>query len=111
MLDRAHRLTLPTQFRRVFRRGAKNAGSFVVLYRLSNDAGRPRFGFVTSKAVGNAPTRNKVRRQLRAIAYENLDSCTGDVVMRAMPSAATASWSDLKADVEKALIKFEDTSS
>lgn len=63
-----------------------------------------RFGLVTSKAVGNAPTRNKVRRRLRAIAWECLDSCHGDFVIRALPNAATASWAELKAEVTQGLM-------
>jgi ribonuclease P protein component len=54
---------------------------------------------VTSKAVGNAPTRNRVRRQLRAIAWEVKDNHSVDFVIRALPAAADANWEELHADV------------
>ena len=43
-----------------------------------------------SKAVGNAVTRNRVKRRLRHLAARHLRS-TGrvDVVIRALPAAAT----------------------
>jgi ribonuclease P protein component len=60
-----------------------------------------RFGFIVAKTVGNAVTRNLVRRRLKAIAHETLHgSPTGyDVVIRALPAAAQASWPTLVADV------------
>ncbi|MDH6277858.1 MAG: ribonuclease P protein component [Rhodoluna sp.] len=103
MLDRAHRLALPTDFRRITRRGTKQTSSLVVAYAIPSDRGLSRFGIVTSKAVGNAPTRNRVRRQLRAIAWEARDARSADIVIRALPAAATVTWDVLHADVLKTL--------
>ena len=109
MLDRAHRLALPTDFRRIIRRGTKQTSSLVVAYATSSDRGLSRFGFVTSKAVGNAPTRNRVRRQLRAIAWEVRDAASADFVIRALPSAAEASWDELHHDVSAVLASVRGT--
>ena len=106
MLDRAHRLALPTDFRRITRRGTKQTSSLVVAYAIPSDRGLSRFGIVTSKALGNAPTRNRVRRQLRAIAWEVRDAQSSDIVIRALPAAATATWDALHADVIKTLEKL-----
>ncbi|AWR20628.1 MAG: ribonuclease P protein component [Aurantimicrobium sp.] len=110
MLDRAHRLALPTDFRRITRRGTKQTSSLVVAYAAPSDRGLSRFGIVTSKALGNAPTRNRVRRQLRAIAWEVKDARSADIVIRALPAAATASWEDLHADVLRTLEKLSASS-
>jgi ribonuclease P protein component len=107
VLDRAHRLALPTDFRRIIRRGSKQTSSLVVAYAQPNDRGLSRFGFVTSKAVGNAPTRNKVRRQLRAIAWQLQDDVSADIVIRALPASAEASWDELHADVIRTLGKLK----
>ena len=64
---------------------------------------RARFGIVASKAVGNAPTRNRVRRQLREIAREVMTEPVGDVVIRAMPGSALASWDQLRTEVRTLL--------
>lgn len=107
MLDRAHRLALPTDFRRITRRGTKQTSSLVVAYAIPSDRGLSRFGIVTSKAVGNAPTRNKVRRQLRAIAWEAREDYSADIVIRALPAAALATWDDLHEDVLRVLEKLK----
>jgi ribonuclease P protein component len=52
----------------------------------------PRIGFVVSGALGNAVTRNRVRRRLRHLAAAHVaDTPAGmDLVVRALPRAATA---------------------
>ncbi|MCZ7377684.1 ribonuclease P protein component [Micromonospora sp. WMMC250] len=64
-----------------------------------------RAGFVVSKAVGNAVTRNRVRRRLRALVRERLvDLPSGStLVVRALPAAAQASYPRLATDLDAAL--------
>jgi len=66
-----------------------------------------RFGFIVSKAVGNAVTRNRVRRRLKAIAADLLheQSAGIDAVVRALPAAAQADWPTLSADVTRSFGK------
>jgi ribonuclease P protein component len=66
-----------------------------------------RFGFIVSKAVGNAVTRNTVRRRLKAACAEALPGVRdgADVVIRALPSSATASFQDLRAEVTRCLAR------
>lgn len=83
------------------------------------ESGPNRVGFIVSKAVGNAVVRNRVKRRLRAIAAAELSVASGHllsdsntaIVIRALPASASASWSELKADVhdglESALKKAE----
>lgn len=49
-----------------------------------------RVGFVVSKAVGNAVTRNRVKRRLRHLVAEQLRTTEASVsvVVRALPPAA-----------------------
>lgn len=67
--------------------------------------GPVRVGFVVSKAVGNAVTRNRVKRRLRHLARERLDSLPGSAVLvvRALPGSAEASHDQLRADLAAAL--------
>lgn len=63
----------------------------------SADASAKRIGLAVSKAVGNAVTRNAVKRRFRVLAkkYEAdlPESC--DIVLRAKPSAAHADFQSL----------------
>ncbi len=60
-----------------------------------------RFGFIVSKAVGNAVTRNTVRRRLKAICHEAAPGLRdgADVVIRALPAAATMPFADLRREI------------
>ncbi len=72
-------------------------------------AGEPvRVGFVVSKAVGNAVVRNRVKRRLRHLTREHLPTLaalpgSAVLVVRALPRAAYASYTDLAADLERCL--------
>ncbi|SDJ00040.1 ribonuclease P protein component [Arthrobacter cupressi] len=77
-----------------------------MLYTATIAADEPsRFGFIVSKAVGNAVTRNLVKRRLReAAALALKDQGTGlAVVVRALPAAASADWEQLLGDFNAAL--------
>lgn len=64
-----------------------------------------RFGFIVSKAVGNAVTRNLVRRRLKSIVDRRLaEGFSGaDVVFRALPASATAPYVMLEREVVRSL--------
>ncbi|PDQ35434.1 MAG: ribonuclease P protein component [Candidatus Lumbricidophila eiseniae] len=115
VLPRRHRLLNDTDFRDVVRRGARNPGRFLVVHarRREPDA-LTRFGFVVNRKVGNAVVRNKVRRRLRSMVADLLESGVGglDVVVRVLPPASSASYSELREDLARSLsghrIRFHD---
>lgn len=63
-----------------------------------------RMGLAVSKSVGNAVTRNAVKRRFRVLArrHEELLPAGCDVVMRAMPSARDAAFDSLDEQVASA---------
>jgi len=75
----------------------------------TGEAREPRFGFIISKQVGNAVIRNTVRRRLKAVCADAVPAVPKgtDVVIRALPSSATASFADLKADVTRCLSRLD----
>jgi ribonuclease P protein component len=70
-----------------------------------------RFGFIISKQVGNAVVRNSVRRRLKAVCAEALPRVPEgtDVVIRALPASATATYAELSADVNRCLGRLTPT--
>ena len=63
-----------------------------------------RFGCVISKAVGSAVTRNRIKRQLRAIAFSLLERIEPrDVVVRVNPAAANSTFEALNSNFVKGL--------
>lgn len=60
-----------------------------------------RLGLAVSKSVGNAVMRNTVKRRFRVLAtrYQSSLPASCDVVLRAKPSAANASFSSLDQQV------------
>jgi len=55
--------------------------------------------------VGNAVVRNAVRRRLRQLSRERLAQLPpgAEVVVRALPAAAAATYADLGADLDRCL--------
>ncbi|GAB3269442.1 ribonuclease P protein component [Arthrobacter pigmenti] len=93
------------EFSRTVRSGARFGRRNLVLYAaLSQDNEPSRTGFIVSKAVGNAVTRNLVKRRLRELARVTIaDHPSGVVVVvRALPPAADASWQQLSGDYQGA---------
>jgi ribonuclease P protein component len=59
----------------------------------------PQVGFAVSRRVGNAVTRNRVRRRLRAALQEEAVAVREDsaYLVGATPAAAAASYAELRA--------------
>jgi ribonuclease P protein component len=64
-------------------------------------------GFVVSRAVGSAVTRNRVKRRLRHLMRSRVAGLdAGSVlVVRALPAAAEASYADLGTELERCLAR------
>ncbi|MDQ4491806.1 ribonuclease P protein component [Sinomonas sp. ASV486] len=105
MLAATHRLRSGADFTHTVRSGVRQGRRNVVLYAVRSEGQPSRFGFIVSKAVGNAVARNLVKRRLREAAAitVRLRPVGLDVVVRALPASSGASWSELSEDYESAL--------
>ena len=99
------RLRRRKDFDSVFRRGRSWSNELLVLRTLPNDLPHNRYGFVTSKRLGKAVVRNRVRRCLRE-AIRVLSLAPGwDVVVSTKRTAAGADFHQLRASVIELLTR------
>lgn len=114
MLPTEHRLRRREEFATAVRRGRRAGRPLLVVHLRSGttdphapgeSAPPTRAGFVVSKAVGKAVVRNTVKRRLRHLMRERIDSLPPGslVVVRALPGAGDAGHAQLAQDLDAAL--------
>ncbi|POH59459.1 ribonuclease P protein component [Arthrobacter glacialis] len=106
MLATKNRMRTSANFSHTVRSGVRNGRRNLVLYMVSTSSDAPsQVGFIVAKTVGNAVTRNLVKRRLREIVVETIKQHPQgvNVVVRALPVSADASFSDLAKDYRKAV--------
>jgi ribonuclease P protein component len=101
------------EFTLTVRTGARAGRPSVVGHLLVRPDGPPaaepaRVGFVVSRAVGPAVTRNKVKRRLRELMRGYLHCLPGGslLVVRANAAAAHVSYPDLAADLDSVISRL-----
>ncbi|WP_081416185.1 ribonuclease P protein component [Gryllotalpicola ginsengisoli] len=106
MLAKANRIVRGADYKAVVRKGSRFPAPHTLVYvRMNPDSCAVRFGFIVGKTVGSAPVRNTVRRRLKAAAYDLLPEVPAgaDIVIRALPASAQASWSTLHHEISQAI--------
>jgi ribonuclease P protein component len=96
---KSRRLTEAWQFERVRKEGHAQHGHLLMLAALAGkEVDSLRAGFVTSRKIGGAVVRNRVRRRLREIVRKHQHEIVESrwVVTVARPSAARASYGELE---------------
>ena len=111
MPAKTHLVTRGDDYRYIVRKGNRVGGASCITHAVLHvGCEQPaRFGFIVSKTVGNAVTRNLVRRRLKTIVDQRLSrGFTGaDVVFRLLPRSAEISFQDLKGEIDRALDRVE----
>ncbi|WP_213451063.1 ribonuclease P protein component [Rhizomonospora bruguierae] len=111
MLAATSRLRRSAEFAAVVRAGDRAGRGGVVVHLVEPgpaQAGEQlpaRAGFVVSRAVGPAVVRNRTRRRLRHLVRDRLNTLPPgtDLVVRALPAAATSTYAQLGADLDAAI--------
>jgi putative membrane protein insertion efficiency factor/ribonuclease P protein component len=110
MLPTSHRLHRSDDITRTLRQGRKHGSRHLVTHvRCSTGPDYPaRAAFAVSKSVGNSVVRHRITRQLRSAILPLLQELPPgtDIVVRALPAAASAQYPQLVADLERCLSRY-----
>ena len=98
-------LRAPRDFDALQRRGQSRVNPLLVVRYVRNGLDRTRLGFSTSRRLGSAVVRNRVRRRLRELVRRLRPSLASgwDILVVARAGAVTARPSELAAALDRVL--------
>jgi ribonuclease P protein component len=104
-MQRLLRLRHRDDFRRLRKHGMTWRHPFLILSVIPNQRTHNRYGFITTKQLGKAVARNRIRRLLReAVRHAHPQLRTGyDIVMIARKTSVGQPYDMLRAAVEQVL--------
>lgn len=108
MLPKENRLKKRKDFERIFKKGKAIIDKFLFLKFFKNNLKNSRFGFIVSLKVSKkSTTRNRIKRQLKAIIKENLsDIKLGlDVIIVAGTEIINKRYQEIRKELERLLKK------
>lgn len=99
-MKKSYRVKSEKDFQAIFSKGKSCANRKFVVYRLEKEQPHYRLGLSVSKKLGNAVTRNLIKRRLRHIVME-LDSGLRhqDFVIIARKGVEKLSYQDMKSNL------------
>jgi ribonuclease P protein component len=100
-MNRRHRLTSSTDFKRVRRTGKSYAHPLAILVASPNSLTTSRFGITASRGMGSAVRRNRGKRLLReAVRCHISHTASGwDVILIARSAILEADWPEVRNSV------------
>ncbi|ETP66975.1 ribonuclease P [Planococcus glaciei] len=104
-MNKQQRIKKNTEFQRIFKKGKSFANRQFIVYVLKNDQPEFRVGLSVSKKVGNAVTRNRIKRYIRQTFLELKDDvlANADYVIIARQQAANLDFHESKKSLEHVL--------
>lgn len=103
------RLLKRSEFLSVSRHGRKLQDSWFLVFCLPGRKERPRLGITVSKRVGNAVTRNRLKRLIREFFRKNRDllEANWDINIIAKPAAAKLTTREVEASLNRLFSKIK----
>lgn len=104
-MNKQQRIKKNKEFQHVFKKGKSFANRQFIVYLLKSDQPEFRLGLSVSKKVGNAVTRNRVKRFIRQAFLELKEELlpNADYVIIARPQAANLDYHESRKSLEHVL--------
>ena len=95
------------EFDNIIENGSYKKSKNFVIYNKDSNFEYPRFGIAVGKKVGNAVTRNKLKRQFRMLltTNKNLFSNNKDYIIIVKRSSLMSSFKDLELELKNIMEK------
>ena len=92
-------------FARLRRHGGRVTSALITVYQAKAANGQPLVGISTSRNVGGAVTRNRIRRRILSVLDEisRGGALPGRLLVEARPAAADADFAQLRNELRKAV--------
>jgi len=103
-IKKTYRVKRQKDFDKIFKAKDSSANRKFVIYKLNQEQKHFRVGLSVSKKLGNAVTRNRVKRLMRHAIREMADHLeTTDFVLIARPGVEDLSFHDVKSNLKHLL--------
>lgn len=101
-------MTRRREFTDAYERGRKVFARYAVVFAIPNDRSYARIGVTTTRKVGKAVARNKMKRWVREVfrldrAALHLEEQGVDIVVNVRRNALDARWADFRRDLGRAM--------
>jgi ribonuclease P protein component len=104
-MNKHQRIKKNVEFQHIFKKGKSFANRQFIVYVMKNDQQEFRLGLSVSKKIGNAVTRNRIKRYIRQTFLELKDDVmpNADYVIIARKQAAELDFHESKKSLEHVL--------
>ena len=107
-LPRCRRIARRRDFTDAYEKGRKVFAKYSVVFAIPNARGYARLGVTTTRKLGNAVERNRMKRWVREVFRRDrgalsLDDRAVDLVVNVKRSALDARWDEFRRDLGRAL--------
>ena len=106
-MNKEHRIRKNEQFDTIIKQGKRINTEPLNLFVVPNKENKLRLGVATSKKIGNAIVRNKVRRQIKAIMRNYKMGGSVDIIIVAKPKIHEFTYKELASIIADVLTKLE----
>jgi len=104
MLKKSNKITKTKEFDNVFQNGKSSFNSLIGVKVIKNNLKEPRFGIIVSTKVSKkAVIRNKIKRQIRSIIFEELNKIKQnlDCIIITLPRIEKANYLEIQKSLQK----------